>query len=57
MNKKQAETFLIEALKNAKEAGLINTAMVEWVLKSVKRSKHNQTLDKGRNEVKTRTRM
>ncbi len=42
MNKKQAETFLLEALKNANEAGLINSKMVEWVLKAVKRAKSNQ---------------
>lgn len=54
MNKKQAETFLIESLKNSREAGLINSKMVEWVLKAVKRAKENQclvsqttTLDKG----------
>ncbi len=48
MNKKQAETFLLEALKTASEAGLINSKMVEWVLKSVKRAKSNRKfLNKG----------
>lgn len=42
MNKKKSENYLKEALKTAKDAGLINSKMVEWILKAVKRSKSNQ---------------
>lgn len=40
--KENAEYYLVKGMVLAFNSGLINFEMIKWVLKSVKRARHNQ---------------